>query len=259
MATIAKKSAAKPFTLPVAGGQFAYIRGHVSTADESIKDRKFQVSTHAGNRQQVLDFNALNDLTAMDIHRLILQTVGVSLPITAVSAAFNTLSDRVASRQNGTTQSGPIETIPVAVDSNGRKVIEAIRNQKTGEWSLSLGPVEQVWTKTIKAGIIDHKSEAIRKLAKCTDSAVKQSDKWIAQTVKTQSLSSLCALINKVIPQPKGPDIRSFRLIGSKAITCDSIAIGGQSFTNMMDLVSAFRPDLVSLFNQTTEKLEITG
>tara|TARA_R110000787_G_scaffold270462_1_gene377396 strand:- start:1149 stop:2009 length:861 start_codon:yes stop_codon:yes gene_type:complete len=286
MATIAKKSAAKPFTLTVAGGQNAFIRGHVSKTDESIKDRKFQVSTHAGNRQKVIDFNALNDLTAMDVHRLILQAVGVSFPITAVSAALNTLSDRVASRQNGTTQSGPIETIPVAVDSNGRKVIEAIRNQKTGEWSLSLGPVEQQDTwftpvtenrasvtevegqkivdrnkkgQPINKGTINHEAEAIRKLEKCTDSAVKQSKKWFAQTVKTQSLSSLCALINKVIPQPKGPDIRSFRLIGSKAITCDSIAIGGQSFTNMMDLVSAFRPDLVSLFNQTTEKVEVTG
>ena len=190
---------------------------------------------------------------------MILQAVGVSFPILAVSAAFNTLSDKVASRITGATKSGPIETIPVAVDSNGRKVIEAIRNQTTGEWSLSLGPVEQVWTKTIQEGTIDHKAEAARKLAKCTAAAVKQCDKWIAQTTKTQSLSSLCALINKVIPQPKGPDIRSFRLIGSKAITCESISIGGQSFTDMMDLVSAFRPDLVSLFNQTTKKMEITG
>ena len=283
-ATIAKKSADKPFTLTVTGGQFAYIRGHVSTTDQSIKDRKFQVSTYAGNRQKVIDFNALNDLTAMDIHHMIFQAVGVSFPITAVSAALNTLSNRVASRQNGTTQSGPIETIHVAVDSNGRTVIKAIRNQKTGEWTLSLGPVAQVDTwftpvsedrassrlvkgqidrdkkgNPINIGTIDHKAEAIRKLAKCTDSAIKQSDKWIAQTVKTQSLSSVCALINKVLPKQKGPDIRSFRLIGSKAIACDSIAIGGQSFTNMMDLVSAFRPDLVSLFNKTTEKMEVSG
>lgn len=253
MARIANKSKS-PFKLKMSGGQIAFIRGHVSKSDESIKDRKFQVSTHAGKRQQVADYHALNDLTAMDIHRLIVQKVGVSFPITAVSAAFNTLSDRVADRINGKTQSGPKVTIPVAVDSDGRTVIQAIQNQKTGEWSLSLGPVEQVWTKTIKAGTVDHKAEEARKLEKCTAAAVKQSDKWMAQATKTQSLSSLCALINKVIPQPKGTSIRSFTLIGNRAIKCESVSIGGQVFTDMLSMVVAFRPDLIDLFKQTKDQ-----
>jgi len=250
MARIAKKSIA-PFQLNTNGGQIAFIRGHVSTSDESIKDRKFQVSTHAGQRQQDLDGQALDSLTVPDIHALILTATGHDIPVTVLSAAVQILEQRIKDRKNGTTKSGPIETIPVAVDKNGRVVLQAIKHQRTGEWSLSLGPVAQVWTNTIKAGTVDHEEEAARKLAKCADSAAKQAQKWTAQTVKTQKLSSVCALINKVIPKPKGPSIRSFTLIGNRAIKCDSVSIGGHKFTDMVSVVAAFRPDLVSLFNKT--------
>jgi hypothetical protein len=248
MAKIAKKSAAKPFTLTVAGGQFAYIRGHVSTKDQSIKDRKFQVSTHAAKRQTDLDGQVLDRFTAIDIHGLIQARTGHDIPITVISAAVQILEQRIRDRKSGTKKRGPIETIPVAIDSNGRTVIEAIRNQKTGDWSLSLGPVEQKKQWTRKEGTVDHEAKSARLLTNCADKAA-----------DTHDTLTVAALINKVLPRSKGPDIRSFRLIGSKAITCDSIAIGGQSFTNMIDLVSAFRPDLVSLFDQTTEKMEITG
>jgi hypothetical protein len=242
------------YTLQISGGQIAFIRGHVSTSDESIKDRKFQVSTHAGKRQQDLDGQAIDAITAIDIQRLIETATGQDIPITVISAAVKVLEQRVKDRKTGTTNNRPIETIPVAVDKNGRVILQAIKHQRTGEWSLSLGPVEQVWTKTIKAGTVDHKAEAARKLAKCADSAVKQADKWEAQTVKVQSLSSVCALINKVLPRQKGPDIRSFTLIGAGAIKCDSVSIGGHKFDNMVSIVEAFRPDLVSLFNKTQDQ-----
>ena len=251
MAKIAKKQTAIPFQLNTNGGQIAFIRGHVSSSDESIKDRKFQVSTHAGKRQQDLDGQAIDIITAIDIQRLIKTATGQDIPITVISAAVQVLEQRVKDRKSGTTKSGPIETLPVAVDKNGRVVLQAIKHQRTGEWSLSLGPVEQVWTNTIKAGTVDHEAETARKLAKSADSAIKQADKWEAQTVKTQSLSSVCGLINKVLPRQKGPDIRSFTLIGNRAIKCDSVSIGGHKFTDMFSVVVAFRPDLVSLFSKT--------
>ena len=234
-----------PFTLSVAGGQNAFIRGHVSKSDESVKDRKFQVSTHAAKRQVDLDSQAIDSITAIDIHSLIKTATGHDIPVTVISAAVQVLEQRIKDRKNGPTKSGPIETIPVAVDTKGRTVIQAIKNQRTGEWSLSLGPVEQVWTKTIKAGTVDHKAEAIRKLAKCADKAA-----------ATHDIKTVCALINKVIPKPKSPDIRSFTLIGNRAITCDSIAIGGQVFTDMFSMVAAFRPDLVDLFKQTKDQAD---
>lgn len=241
----------KPFILTaITGGQIAFLRGHISKSDESIKDRKFHMSTHAGKRQMDLDAQALNPWTALDLHPLILAETGIDIPPAAITAALRILDDKVKTRKAGNAVSGPKVTIPVAVDANGRTVIQAIQNQKTGEWSLSLGPVEQVWTKTIKAGIIDHKAEAIRKLAKCADSALKQADKWTAQAVKTQSLSSVCTLINKVIPRERGPDIRRLTLIGKGSINCDSISIGGQVFTDMFSVVATFRPDLSDLFTQ---------
>jgi hypothetical protein len=269
------------YTLQISGGQIAFIRGHVSTSDESIKDRKFQVSTHAGKRQQDLDGQALDAITAIDIQRLIKTATGNDMPITVISAAVQVLEQRVKDRKSGTTNNRPIETIPVAVDKNGRVVLQAIKHQRTGEWSLSLGPVEQVdtwftpvsedratWSlvegesimdrdkkgNPINRGTVDHKAEAARKLAKSADSAVKQADKWEAQTVKVQSLSSVCALINKVLPRQKGPDIRSFTLMGAGAIKCDSVSIGGHKFDNMVSIVEAFRPDLVSLFNKTQDQ-----
>jgi len=276
MVKIAKKQTAIPFQLNTNGGQIAFIRGHVSSSDESIKDRKFQVSTHASVRQQDLDELILNLVTVIDIQQRIKTATGRRLPITVISAAVQVLEQRVKDRKSGKTKSGPIETIPVAVDKNGRVVLQAIKHQRTGEWSLSLGPVEQVKTwftpvsedrassrlvegeidrdkkgNPINIGTVDHKAETARKLAKSADSAVKQADKWQAQTVKTQSLSSVCALINKVLPRQKGPDIRSFTLIGNRAIKCDSVSIGGHKFTDMLSVVAAFRPDLVSLFNKT--------
>ena len=98
--------------------------------------------------------------------------------------------------------------------------------------------------------MIDHKAEAKRKLDKNIDGAIKQSHKWLAQETKTQSLSSVCALINKTIPCEKIP-MRRFTLIGRNgSINCDSIAIGGQVFTDMFSVVATFRPDLSDLFTQ---------
>ena len=246
------------FTLQISGGQIAFIRGHVSTSDESIKDRKFQVSTHAGKRQQDLDGQAIDAITAIDIQRLIETATGQDIPITVISAAVQVLEQRVKDRKSGTTKSGPTETIPVAADKNGRVVLQAIKHQRTGEWSLSLGPAEQVWTKTIKKGTVDHKAVAERRLIKCTEKALIESDRFMDEDIQTndhkKDLKSVCALINKVLPRQKGPDIRNFTLIGAGAIKCDSVSIGGHKFDNMVSIVEAFRPDLVSLFNKTQDQ-----
>jgi hypothetical protein len=271
------------FTLQISGGQIAFIRGHVSTSDESIKDRKFQVSTHAGKRQQDLDGQALDAITAIDIQRLIKTATGNDMPITVISAAVQVLEQRVKDRKSGTTNNRPIETIPVAVDKNGRVVLQAIKHQRTGEWSLSLGPVEQVDTwftpvsedrassrlvegeidrdkkgNPINVGTVDHKAVAARRLIKCTEKALVESDRFMDEDIQTndhkKDLKSVCALINKVLPKQKGPDIRSFKLMGAGAIKCDSVSIGGHKFDNMVSIVEAFRPDLVSLFNKTQDQ-----
>jgi|8_EtaG_2_1085327.scaffolds.fasta_scaffold59518_2 hypothetical protein len=273
------------YTLQISGGQIAFIRGHVSTSDESIKDRKFQVSTHAGKRQQDLDGQAIDAITAIDIQRLIETATGQDIPITVITAAVQVLEQRVKDRKSGTTKSGPIETIPVAVDKNGRVVLQAIKHQRTGEWSLSLGPVEQVKTwftpvsedeasfqivegesimdrdkngNPINRGTVDHKAVAARRFIKCTEKALIESDRFMDEDIQTndhkKDLKSVCALINKVLPKQKGPDIRSFKLMGAGAIKCDSVSIGGHKFDNMVSIVEAFRPDLVSLFNKTQDQ-----
>ena len=268
------------YTLSIAGGQIAFIRGHISSSDESIKDRKFQVATKAGKRQQDLDGQAIDTITAIDIQRLIKTATGQDIPITVISAALQVLEQRVKDRKSGTTKSGPIETIPVAVDKNGRVVLQAIKHQRTGEWSLSLGPVEQVKTwftpvsedrassrlvegeldrdkkgNPINIGNIDHKAVAARRFIKCTEKALVESNRFMDEDIQTndhkKDLKSVCALINKVLPKQKGPDIRRFTLMGAGAIKCDSVSIGGHKFTDMVSIVETFRPDLVSLFSKT--------
>ena len=272
-----------PFQFNTKAGVMAFIRGHVSTSDESIKDRKFQVSTEAGERQQDLDGQAIDAITAIDIQRLIETATGQDIPITVISAAAQVLEQRVKDRKTGKTKSGPIETIPVAVDKNGRVVLQAIKHQRTGEWSLSLGPVAQVDTwftpvsedrassrlvegeidrdkkgNPINLGSVDHKAVAARRLIKSADKAMIEVDRFMDKDIQTndhkKDLKSICALINKVLPRQKGPDIRSFKLIGNGAIKCDSVSIGGHKFTDMLSVVVAFRPDLVSLFNKTQDQ-----
>lgn len=244
--------AANPFALNLSGGEFAFIRGHVSTADESVKDRKFHVSSKAAKRQIDLDEQALNAWTAIDMHALIFEVHGVDLPITVISAAMQTLDDKIEARKSGSGPSrGPSVTYPVVTDKNGRHLIRAVQDQRSGGWSLEICNAEQSWTgNETKASVIDHKAEAKRKLDKNIDGAIKQSHKWLAQETKTQSLSSVCALINKTIPCEKIP-MRRFTLIGRNgSINCDSIAIGGQVFTDMFSVVATFRPDLSDLFTQ---------
>ena len=238
-----------PFVLNVSGGQIAYIHGHVSTTDDSIKNRKFQVSTHVRSRQIALEDQVFNGLNVLTVHATLVSRTSCNFPIYAVSKAIQNIQAKIENRKTGKTRGGPIETIPVAVDVNGRPVLRMVKNQKSGEWSLLLGPVEQMKTETIKEGTVDHEAEKKRKFHGSIERAWKQADKWIDNPDK-QSLNALEALIRKVTPLPKAPQIRSFTLIGKGAIKCDSISIGGQRFTDMLSVVETFRPDLLGLLNQ---------
>lgn len=243
-----------PFITSAAGGHFAFIRGHVSSTDKSVKDRKFQGSHKSASKQIDLDEQALNQWTALSVHALIFEVHGIELPITVLSAAMQALDAKIQARKAGPSK-GPQVTEPVVVDRNGRTLIRAVQDQKSGKWSLEICNAVQVWTgNQTKASEIDHSAEAQRKLDKNIDGALAQSIKWLDQVVKTQSLSQVMALINKTIPCEKIP-MRRFTLISRKGeINCDSIAIGGQVFTDMVSMVSTFRPDLTAHFSQQSDR-----
>ena len=246
-----------PFITSAAGGHFAFIRGHVSSDDKAplcIKDRKFQGSHESAAKQIGLDETALNEWTAIDVHALLFRAYGIDLPIAAVSAAMQTLDEKVQARKAGPSK-GPKVPEPVVADRNGRTLIRAVQDQKSGKWSLEICNAVQCWTtfvqmtdKQIKAHEKYQAAEAQRKLDNNIDGALTQSGKWLAQEVKKQSLSQVMALINKTIPCEKIA-MRRFTLISRNgAITCDSISIGGHTFTDMYSMVSTFRPDLIPNF-----------
>ena len=90
--------------------------------------------------------------------------------------------------------------------------------------------------------------------------ALTQQSKWFAESERlseagqvdadpSQSISKIVALLNKSLDRvaPIDDRFRTINLMGRSAITCDSVAIHGERFTNMISVVAHYRPDLVGL------------
>ena len=259
-----------PAILQTNGGQFASVTGHESAGDQKLNDkgtiskvpaknRQYRVATQAVKRQIEHDAEALNRVTAPDVFIMIKGKIDDrGIPLTVISSALQQMDHKMQQRLNGTSKGGrPLVSEPVAVAENVKTVIRAVQNQKTGKWSLQLCNVEQYATRITNMTdreIDTYKAEMKRETARldqgCFDRAMVQAQKWMAQDVKTQSLSNVCALINKVIPRVRVP-IRDFTLIGSNgSTTCEGIAIGKQRFKDPVDIVAAYRPDLLPLFSK---------
>lgn len=258
-ATAQKKSA--PAILDTKGGQFAFIRGHVSSKSAKLtergllsftvkKDYKFQVSTGAAALQIDLDEQALNAVTSLDVAAILIAKHCGGLPITLISAAMQELQRRIeARREGGDVKRGPKVTATVATDSKGRTLIRAVLDQRSGKWTLEICNAAQLasYSPEITAEQQDelnkhYQSEAYRLLQRAYEKC--------KLSPEPLEVKNACALINKVIPA-KSAGIRRFTLIGrSGEATCDSISIGGQVFTDMLSVVAAFRPDLLPLFEK---------
>jgi hypothetical protein len=260
----------KPTTIKTNGGQFASIRGHISTADQKLRDkgtiskvpatdRQYRVATKATKRQIDHDLSAIDRATVADLYVMIKGKIDDrGIPVTVLSAALQIIEAKAEARQQSTSKGGrPIESIVVAKAENDRPIIRAVKSQRSGLWSLQLCNVEQVSTSivnmtdseidTLKA---ERKAERVRLDQACFEGALVQAQKWMAQDVKTQSLSKVCALINKVMPRVVIP-IRDLTLITpQKQCNCEAVAIGGYRFTDMIEIVAVFCPDLLPLFEQ---------
>tara|TARA_R100001129_G_scaffold185268_1_gene172818 strand:+ start:325 stop:1107 length:783 start_codon:yes stop_codon:yes gene_type:complete len=252
-----------PFILNISSGVFAFIRKHVTASgDEAeprcVKDRKFQTGTDIRTAEIRKDTEALNRATVTNIMARFASHGFADIPTDVVSAALQELEQAVIARSEGTNKKPtPSITESIIVDSSGRDLVRAIQNRRSGLWSLQICNVSQSWSNyadmtedEIAENKLWHREERAHKLNNCADRARKQADKWIAQEVKTQSLSNVRALINKVIDREPST-ARHFTLISQTGeITCDQIAIGGRVFTSMIDIVVAYRPDLLPLFER---------
>ena len=264
MAKPTQITTASPAIIQTNGGQVAFIRGHKSSkkkAPTTIKDRKFRTAPNAAANQIDLDAQALDAVTAEDLRNMIAAkclSYGLTesfLPVDMISEAVGVLVQRIENRRNNTGPKGPKVIEVVAKDTKGRKLIQAVQNQRTGVWTLELCNVtqDQSWFVNMTQTEIDsvdrfYKNEAARLFALNLDRAEAEIKK--RETDPSVELKHLCSLINKVNP-PKSANIRRFTLIGSGGeITCDSIAIGGQTFADMLSVVAVFRPDLLPLFEQ---------
>mgnify|MGYP003134217639 FL=1 len=251
-----------PFILNISSGVFAFIRKHVTASGDEeeprcVKDRKFQTGTNIRDNEIRKDIEALNRASVLNIMARFVSHGCGDIPVTAVSAALQELENAPQARKQGTNKRTPSVTESVIVDGKGRDLVRAIQSKRSGLWSLQICNVSQSWSEysdmtqdEIDTNRLWHHEERMHRLNKCADRARKQANKWIAQDVKTQSLSDVRALINKVIDREPST-ARHFTLISQTGeITCDQIAIGGRVFTSMIDIVAAYRPDLLPLFER---------
>jgi hypothetical protein len=232
------------------GGQFFAVLGHKSKSDGSVKTRILQATTGAIPRGIELEAQRLDGVTALHAAHL-LKPHGI--PATLASEALTILVDRVKARQNGTSQGGAKVKHIVARGKNGRAIMQIVSVRDS--WALQVvGEQVDSWLtlddkgKPINKGI-DHAADRARKFAKSVEQAQKQAKK--REDNPAQSISSIVALLNKVMPSPAGqPQYRTLTLMGPGASNVDSVAINGERFTDFVSIVAHFRPDLVALMQQ---------
>ena len=256
-----------PVILDTDGGQFASISGHISSGDRKLKasgkiskvpqrDRTYRVGTYGGRRQIDHDREALNRVTAASAVGLIQakypQHQITDIGITAIAAALQAMDAKIKDRANGTSKGGhPLESEIVAVCQNDRPVLRLAKDQRSGLWRLQLCGVEQTGSKIVNMTTteraqydLEMAAESDRLSAGRYTRAVNQSAKWAAGD--TDKLNSVIALLNAVIPKTT-IQIRDLNLMGPGAVTCMGVALAGQRFTNPIDIVAAYRPDLLGL------------
>jgi hypothetical protein len=228
-------------------GEFMAVIGHKSSTDGSVKTRLMWATTAAMPKDIDLEQRRLDVHcpTAGDAAALL---AADGIPSDLASEALQVMLDRIEARRNGTSGGGPIERETVARGKNGGTILQMVKNQKTGDWSLQVvGEQADAWTTT--PGTVDWPAENARKLAKCIAGALKQCDK--RKTNPDQSISSVVALLGKRLPL-LDKRYRTLNLTGPRAITCEAIAIHGQRFTDMLSVVAHFRPDLVDLLKSAS-------
>ena len=228
-------------------GEFMAVIGHKSSTDGSVKTRLLWAATEAMPKSIDIEQGRLDTFcpSAGDAAAL-LKADGI--PSDLASEALQVMLDRIEARRNGNGGGGPIKRETIARGKNGGTILQMVKNQKTGDWSLQVvGEQADAWT-TIP-GTVDWPAENARLLAKCIAGAVKQCEK--RQSNPDQSISSVVALLGKRLPLLDNR-YRTLNLTGPRAITCEAIAIHGQRFTDMLSVVAHFRPDLVDLLKSAT-------
>ena len=240
------KVARQPFMLPIQSGAFAWVKGHKSRSDNSIKNRCFHVATHAARRQVDIDRQCLNGWSVLDMHASIQSLYGVNIPVTVVSAALKILDQRIIDRENRKPR-GPLETHPVIVNNDNRVLARLVKDQKTELWTFELHNAEENHAnqKVIQPGTVDWRAVTRARLEKNIAGAETQSARYMQDP--TKSISQVCSLINKVIDAPKVP-LRRFTLINQDGTqNVQSVSVGRHTFDNMASIVNAYRPDLSGL------------
>ena len=230
-------------------GEYMAIIGHVSKSDGSIKNRQFWAATdavrkdinHAAERLSThcATADAAYDYVKAD-----------GIPLDLATEALQVLKDRIKVRKGGG-NTGTLETHIIACAANGGTLLRLATNQNTGDWALQIvGEQRQAWTTT--PGTVDWDEDRRLKLEKCIAGALAQCEKR-ADNPK-QSISKVVALLGKRLDEahPLPQKYRTPNLLGPGAMTCESLAIHGQRFTDMLSVVAHFRPDLVDLLKSAS-------
>ena len=233
------------------GGQFFAVLGHKSKGDGSVKTRLLQATTGAIPRGIEIEAQRLDNQTALTAAKLLLP---YGIPSTLASEALTVLVKRVTDRQNGDSKGGAKVKHIVSRGKNGKAIVQIVSVRDS--WALQIvGEQVDSWLTLddkgdpVNAGDVDHAAEKARKFNKSVEQAQKQAEK--RKECQVQSISSIVALLNKVIPSPSsGPQYRTLTLMGPGASNVDSIAINGERFTDFASIVAHFRPDLVALLQQ---------
>jgi len=230
-------------------GEYMAVIGHVSKSDGSVKNRQFWAATDAVRKDINHAAERLNShcATADKAHDFVKAD---GIPLDLATEALQVLKGRIKVRKSGG-NTGTLETHVIARAANGGTLLRLAKNQKTGDWALQIvGEQRQAWTTT--PGTVDWAKENARLLKNCIAGALKQCDK--RKTDPDQSISKVVALLVKRLDQahPLPQKYRTPNLLGKDAMTCESIAIHGQRFTDMLSVVAYFRPDLVDLLKSAS-------
>jgi len=230
-------------------GEYMAVIGHVSKSDGSVKNRQFWAATDAVRKDINHAAERLNTHCATaDAAYDFLKSDGI--PLTIATDALQVLKDRIKKRKSGG-NTGPKKVEVVARAANGGTLLRLVQNQETSEWALQIvGEQRQAWTTT--PGTVDWGKENARLLENCIAGALKQCER--RKTNPKQSISKVVALLVKRLDQahPLPQKYRTPTLLGKDAMTCESIAIHGQRFTDMLSVVAHFRPDLVDLLKSAS-------
>jgi hypothetical protein len=223
--------------------------GHVSKSDGSIKNRRFHAATDAVRKDINHEAERLSThcATADAAHDFVKAD---GIPLDFATEALQDLKDRIKVRKSGG-NTGTLETHVIACAANGRTLLRLAKSQKTQEWALQIvGEQERSWLTT--PGTVDWNEDRRLKLEKCIAGAQAQIAKR-ADNPK-QSISKVVALLVKRLDEkhPLPQKYRTPTLLGPGAMTCESLAIHGQRFTDMLSVVAHFRPDLVDLLKSAT-------